>query len=330
MLGDAVRPWPGVTPHEPDVEDAVVEARSLIGAGIDLIRIEVPMGRELADRLIDAGREVPQWRPREVGARGCRSRRSRGGTDRQPTCAVGARRAVDRAAAERRAYVRLATEVPALGAPDGAVVAAFERIDLIALDAMAEIVADSVEPDRALADHAFAHRIARRAGTTVVVGAGPLVVAPDLSSGVPSDPATRGGRALALQLLGVTLARGDGLAAEQIVVGALPPWLTEEPAAGARAIAEVAVRRALFGGHPSASSSRRPPPIGPSCGPSSRPRLRSTPAISRSSFGRAISARTTPSQPPAPPVPRPSSLPTSRRRTRRAAWRASPWNTLEA
>ena len=89
--------------------------------------------------------------------------------------------------------------------------AAFERIDLIASDAMAEIVADAVEPDRALADHAFAHRLARRAGTSILVGSGPLVVAPDLSSGVPSDPATRAGRALALQLLGVMLARGDGL-----------------------------------------------------------------------------------------------------------------------
>jgi hypothetical protein len=66
---------------------------------------------------------------------------------------------------------------------------------------MAEIVANAVEPDRALADHAFAHRLARRAGTMIIVGPGPLVVAPDLSSGVPSDPATRAGRALALQLL---------------------------------------------------------------------------------------------------------------------------------
>ena len=101
-------------------------------------------------------------------------------------------------------------------------VAAFERIDLSVSDAMAEIVANAVEPDRALSDHAFAHRLARRAGTAIMVGPGPLVVAPDLSSGVPSDPATRAGRALALQLLGVTLARGDGLTADQLIVGAMP------------------------------------------------------------------------------------------------------------
>lgn len=160
------------------------------------------------------------------------------------------RRAVDRAGAERRRYIRLSTVVPALGAPEGAVVAAFERIDLIVADLMEEIVADGVEPDRALADHAFAHRLARRAGTVIVVGPGPLVVAPDLASGVPSDPATRAGRALALQLIGEILARNNGVPADQIALGALPPWVAGEPAPGARAIAEVSVRRALFPGHP--------------------------------------------------------------------------------
>ena len=250
MLGEAPRPWLGVTLRERDVVGALDEVTNLIGAGIDLLRIEVPIGRELADRMIDAGVDVPEWRPGDARDRS---------PDHDPAelAPTGSQRALtrirgsaDRAAATRRAYVRLATVVPALGAPEGAVVAAFERIDLIASDAMAEIVADSVEPDRALADHAFAHRLARRAGTSILVGAGPLVVAPDLSAGLPSDPATRAGRALGLQLLGLALARGDGLAADQIIAGALPPWLTDEPAAGARAIAEVAVRRALLPGHP--------------------------------------------------------------------------------
>ena len=248
MLGEADRPWLGVTLREPDVDAAFEEVAGLIAAGIDLIRIEVPIGRELADRMTDAGLEVPTWHPRAL--RAGRAEVPEPAPTGSQRALARLRRTVDRAAAKRRAYVRLATVAPALGAPEGAVVAAFERIDLIASDAMAEIVADAVEPDRALADHAFAHRLAKRAGTTILVGPGPLVVAPDLSSGVPSDPATRAGRALALQLLGVTLARGDGLAADQIVVGALPPWLTDEPAPGARAIAEVAVRRALFPGHP--------------------------------------------------------------------------------
>ena len=246
VLGDAARPWLATTVRDPDVEGALEEAADLIEAGVDLLRIEVPIGRELVERLIDAGRDVPEWRPRD---RPDVERRDPAPTGSQRALAQ-LRTAVDQAAAERRAYVRLGMVVPALGAPEGSVVAAFERIDLIASDVMAEIVADGVEPDRALADHAFAHRLARRAGTSVLVGSGPLVVAPDLRAGVPSDPATRAGRALALQLLGVTLARTDGLPADQIVIGALPPWLTDEPSPAARAMAEVAVRRALFPDHP--------------------------------------------------------------------------------
>jgi hypothetical protein len=250
MLGEAPRPWLGVTLREPDVVAALDEATSLIGSGIDLIRIEVPIGRELADRLSASGVELPIWQPRELGGRVSDPDLSEPAPTGSQRALTHLRRAADRAAARRRAYVRLATVVPALGAPEGAVVAAFERIDVIASDAMAEIVADGVEPDRALADHAFAHRFVRRAGTAIMVGPGPLVVAPDLSAGLPSDPATRAGRALALQLLGVAMARTDGLAPDQIIAGALPPWLTDEPAAGARAIAEVAVRRALYPGHP--------------------------------------------------------------------------------
>jgi hypothetical protein len=250
MLGDPPRPWLGAMLRQPDEDAALAEAAALIDAGLDLVWIEVPIGRELVARLTAVGREAHEWRPREHGP---------AGTGREPAepAPIGSQRAlarlrlaVDRAGAERRGYVRLATVVPALGAPEGAVVAAFDRIDLIASDAMAEIVAEGVEPDRALADHAFAHRLARRAGTSIVVGPGPLVVAPDLTAGQPSSAATRAGRALALQLLGVTLARGDGLPPDQIVVGALPPWLTGEPVPAGRAIAEVAVRRALFPGHP--------------------------------------------------------------------------------
>jgi hypothetical protein len=114
---------------------------------------------------------------------------------------------------------------------------------------MAEIVAGGVDPDRSLADHAFARRLHRRADTLVSIGPGPLVVAPDLASGIPADTATRSGRALALQLLGVALARADGMGAERIVVGAYPAWLADEPAGAARIVGEVVVRQALFPGH---------------------------------------------------------------------------------
>lgn len=248
LLGDADRPWLTTTLREPEVDGALIEAVRLVQAGLDCVRIEVPIGRELADRLSHAGRQAREWRPSGQPGPG-RSGPVPTGSQR----ALGLlRSAIDEVAAERRAYIRLATSVPALGAPEGAVVAAFERVDLIDSDAMAEIVADAVEPDRALADHAFAHRLARRAGTAVLIGSGPLVVAPDMRRGLPSDAATRAGRALALQLLGVILARADGLDHGQIIVGGLPRWQVDEADPGARAIAEVTVRRALFPGHPMA------------------------------------------------------------------------------
>jgi hypothetical protein len=159
------------------------------------------------------------------------------------------RRAADGVSAQRRGYVRLGTAIPPLGVPEGAVVAAFERVDLVEADPVAEIVDGGVDPDRSLADHAFARRLHRRADTFVSIGPGPLVVAPDLASGVPSDPATRSGRALALQLLGVALARADGISADRIVVGAYPAWLADEPSAVARILAEVDLRRSLFSDH---------------------------------------------------------------------------------
>jgi hypothetical protein len=75
-------------------------------------------------------------------------------------------------------------------------------------------------------------------------------VAPDLARGVPSDAATRAGRALAMQLLGVALAQRDGLPASAVAVGAFPDWLVDEPGAPARAAAEVALRRSLLPDHP--------------------------------------------------------------------------------
>lgn len=252
VLGDATRPWIGTTVLESDMADAMGAAPALVAAGIDLLRVEVPIGRELAARLADAGIEVPEWRPspRPDGADrpGPMSRAE--AIDAAPTGSQRAlselRTALDEAAAERRAYVRLATGAPALWAPESAVVAAFERIDLVESDPMSEIVVDGVDPDRALADYAFAHRLNGRAGTMVVIGAGPLVVGPDLRAGVPSDAATRSGRALALQLVSVALARAAGVPAMNIIAGALPAWLVDEPSPAARSIAEVVVRRMLF------------------------------------------------------------------------------------
>lgn len=249
VLGDAARPWVGTTVLESDVTDALEAAPELIAAGMDLLRVEVPIGRELADRLTDAGINVPEWRPSPRAGRTGHA----GRTEPIEAAPTGSQRALtelrttlDQAAAERRAYVRLATGAPALWAPESAVVAAFERIDLVESDPMTEIVVAGVDPDRALADHAFAHRLHGRAGTMVAIGAGPLVVGPDLQAGLPSDAAVRSGRALALQLISVALARAAGVPPSHIVAGAMPAWLTDEPSPAARSIAEVVVRRALF------------------------------------------------------------------------------------
>jgi hypothetical protein len=255
LLGEAQRPWIGTTLAEPEVDGALDEAAELAAAGYDLLRVEVPIGRELAARMEAAGVEVPEWRPGQEG-RGARGRTAVGDVDETDPAPSGSQRALarlrrtaDGVAAQRRGYVRLGTAIPPLGVPEGAVVAAFERVDMVEADPVAEIVVGGVDPDRSLADHAFARRLHRRSDTFVSIGPGPLVVAPDLVSGVPSDPATRSGRALALQLLGVALARADGLATERLVVGAYPDWLAEEPSAMARVLAEVVLRRAMFAGH---------------------------------------------------------------------------------
>jgi hypothetical protein len=251
LLGDAEMPWLGSSLQEPALADALDEAADGVAAGLDLLRIEIPVGRELADRLADAGLEVEGWRPRP---RSLTTPRDLDASEEVPTGSQRAlavlRRSIDESAAGRRSYVRLATEAPALAAPEQAVVAAFERVDIVFADAMAEIVSGRIDPDRALADHAFAHRLLARAGAGIVVGAGPLVVAPDLESGVPSDPATRAGRAVALQLLGVALARRNGIEAERIIVGAVPDWIAGEPGGLAMAAGEVSLRRSLFPGHP--------------------------------------------------------------------------------
>ena len=263
LLGEARLPWLGTTVSEPDLDGALDEVADLAAAGYDLLRVEVPIGREMADRLHDAGLDVPEWHPRDPAAfrlasssSGLAAAAKSGDIDEHemieqaPSGSQRAlarlRRIADGVAAERRGYVRLAMAMPPLGVPEGAVVAAFERVDLVEADPVAEIVAGGVDPDRSLADHAFARRLHRRADTFVSIGPGPLVVAPDLASGVPSDVATRSGRALALQLVGVALARADGIAADRIVVGAYPSWLADEAAATARVIAEVVVRRHVF------------------------------------------------------------------------------------
>ena len=242
VLRDRERPWIGTTLMEGSLDEAAREAAGLIRVGLDLVRVEVPAIRELASRLGELGQDV-SWRPRQAA------------DDPEITPAgsqrgiVQLRQVLDRAAAERGAYVRLAIAPAALAGPEGAIVAAFERADVLELDPMREMFVTGVDPDRALVDFAFAVRVARRAGVALHLDAGPLVVAPDLDTGVNADPATRAGRSLALQMLAVLVAQVCEIPDGAVMIGALPAWLAGEPEAPARAVAEVALRRALYPNH---------------------------------------------------------------------------------
>ena len=217
LLGDAPRPWIGVS----------------LGVAGDRGRARRGRTGDRCRRGPGPGRGAAQPRARGAPGQGGARRRRAGGPPLRPAAGstptsphgppipTGAQRAlavlrrfVDEAGARRRGYVRLMTDAQPLAAPDQAVVAAFERIDIVVGGPDArDRSAGRVDPDRALADHVFAHRLLCRAGARVLVPAGPLLVAPDLERGVPSDPATRAGRALALQLLAVALAQRDGIPA---------------------------------------------------------------------------------------------------------------------
>jgi hypothetical protein len=251
LLGESRLPLLGVTLESPAIVDAIEEAGAAVAAGAGAVRVQVPPSRELTDLAARAGAPVEGWRPTPASRGGLAAFDPVG-----PPIPTGSQRALavlrgvlDDAGARNGRYVRLVTEAPALAAPDQAVIAAFERVDLVVADPLREIVTGRVDPDRALADHGFAHRLLVRGGTRVLVPASSLVVGSDLTSGMPSDPATRSGRALALQLLAVSLALAAGLEPGSVVVGALPEWLTEEPAAPALALAEVALRRELLPAH---------------------------------------------------------------------------------
>lgn len=246
LIGDAPRPWIGTSLLEPAVQEAANEARQLVRDGADIVQVDVPAGRELVRRLGERGVEVPRWLPRERGL-AAPPDDAPAGSQRG---LAGLRDALDRAAASRGAYVRLLATPPALATPETAVVAAFERIDIVEGDPVTDIVSAGIDPARAIADHVAAAGFHRRAGTSVLLGPGPLTVAPDLAAGMPAGPATRAGRAIALQLVAAGLMRAAALTPDAIHAGALPAWLADEPDAVPRSAADVALRRALLPEHP--------------------------------------------------------------------------------
>jgi hypothetical protein len=271
VLGSSPEPLLGTVLASSEVRDAARETRACVGDGVDVVQVRVPASWEFTEARRQAGLDAPD--PSETSAsRHRREKRSAGRraaqsaslanlstalvsrSDHEPVPAgsqrglAELRRAADEAAAERGCYARLMTVASAFAAPEQAVVAAFERIDLVEADPVREIVEDNVDPGRALADHCFAHRLQARAGCFVVIGAGPLAMGADLARGVPSDACTRAGRALAMQALGVELALADGLPAERLLLGAVPTWVAEEGDAR-EFFVQARLRSLLFPGH---------------------------------------------------------------------------------
>jgi hypothetical protein len=258
VLGLPEQPWLGVALQATETLSAVAEIRGLVDGGADVIAVRVPASWEFAEARHHAGLEMSDLfefedrvRDRKgdrgggrIGrgtggaawARSVRARRrfqaTKPGAEHIPAGSqrglAALREATDDAAARRGCYASLMTVASVFAAPEQAVVAAFERIDYVVGDPVREIVEDNVDPERALADHAFAHRLQARAGCRVIIGPGPLALGADVASRLPSEAATRSGRGLALQTLGVELALADGLPPDGLFVGAVPDWVGAE------------------------------------------------------------------------------------------------------
>ena len=278
VLGLPEQPWLGVALQATETLSAVAEIRGLVDGGADVIAVRVPASWEFAEARRHAGLETSDLFEFEDRARDRKGDRGGGRIGRGTGGAAWAgsvrarrrsqatkpdaehvpagsqrglaalREATDDAAARRGCYASLMTVASAFAAPEQAVVAAFERIDYVVADPVREIVEDNVDPERALADHAFAHRLQARAGCRVVIGSGPLALGADVASGLPSDAATRSGRGLALQALGVELALADGLPPDRLFLGAVPDWVGAE-GVPASILIESWLRSLVFHGH---------------------------------------------------------------------------------
>jgi beta-lysine 5,6-aminomutase alpha subunit len=244
VLGEPPPPLVGLPVRASHLEQARDEVAVLVVGGADVVRIDVPASRELAD-LVPDPTGISLSEAEALAAREARLAGEPAPAGSQRALAT-IRAVVDEAAAERRAYARILAVPRALGAPEAAVVTSVERLDIVESDPIAEMVEWGVDPARALADHAFLRRMLRRAGGILVVDAGPLVVAPDFAAGMPAAATIHVGRALALQALSVELARADGLEDGTLLLGTLPAWMLDDRPAGPLALAYVAAQRRLF------------------------------------------------------------------------------------
>jgi len=229
-LGTPDEPWRMARLGAFALDDAMAETRALVAAGADGIVVRVPRGREL---IAGFGEGPDERLPADLDPPPAGSQRG----------LAALRGALDELAAERGSSLLLATVTEGLAAPEQALVAAFERIDLVFSDPFDELSL-GVEPDRAFADHAAAYLLLARSGTAVAVGPGPVLVGPELRRGESVGTDVRVGRSIAAQAVATAWAAAAGIDDDRIVVRA--PF--ELPAAGSDATtlaAELLVRAGL-------------------------------------------------------------------------------------
>ena len=236
-LGIPDEPWRLARLAAFRLDDAIAETRTCTSAGADGILVRVPRGRELVAGFGDG---IEERLPADLDPPPSGSQRG----------LASLRAALDELGAERGSSLILATVTEGLAAPEQAVVAAFERIDLVFADPFDEL-ALGVDADRAVADHAAAYRLLARSGTTLAVGPGPLLVGPELRRGESAATELRVGRSVAAQAVALAWAAASGIDPDRIVAQA--PF--EIPPVGADAttlVAELLVRRSLRPGQPMA------------------------------------------------------------------------------
>jgi hypothetical protein len=224
------------------LDQAIAEAREFVAAGADALIVRVPRGREL---VVGTGEPGVERMEREMDPPPAGSQRG----------LADLRVVLDEIAAERGGYLSLASTTDGLAAPEQAVVAAFERIDIVFADPFDEI-AVGIDAQRTFTDHAAALRLLGRSGTTVVVGPGPVLAGPELGRGEALTSVTRIGRSIAAQAMSVAWADAAGMA-PGLVLASAPfeaPFEAisggNDPGAeGALLLAGLTVRRMLHEGH---------------------------------------------------------------------------------
>lgn len=237
LLGDPGPTLLGAELGMPEAGAAALQVEALVALGAHLVLARVPRDRELRRGLGE------QLDPPDTSDD---LRRAPTGSQR----GLGLLRAtLDRAAAEAGHYAALASHSLGLAAPDQAVVAGLERVDVVFSDPLEPVFEFGLSPERSVADHAFALEVHARSGTEVVLGPGPLAVAPEMVRGQPITPAAQAGRALALQALAVELTRCGSLPPERIHLQVGLEGGPDQRDAQVRGLAAVHLRRAVFPEH---------------------------------------------------------------------------------